>query len=116
MSPESSSPELGTAAPELPRRGDQFQVPTERIREFHLAGRAAVGFEEAGVGDEDAGAAGAGGRHVEAAGAVEELHASGRFFGLCWMPTSGDMYPSESFRGTCTRNPRYPLTRDVQIA
>lgn len=57
--------------------GGHLPKPAQRIRQLHLAGRFALGLEQAGAHDKDGGAAGAGRGDVEAVQAVEELQAAG---------------------------------------
>ena len=63
-----------------PDPGGELEVATESVGELDLAGGAALGLEQARVGDQDAGAGGARGRDVEAVQAEQELHAVGDVF------------------------------------
>lgn len=58
-----------------------LNVPAEGVCEAHLVRAAAIGLEKGGVGDKNAGRAGAGDGDVKTVQAVKKLHASRGFFG-----------------------------------
>ena len=59
----------------------ELEVAAEGVCHSHLLGRAAFGFEELRVADEDADASRARGGDVQPVAAEEELHAVRRFLG-----------------------------------